>query len=76
MRFILTQICPRCFLHVFCILLNFRICERTGVACATEDTDTGDTLSKKQLNDIYACLFDSMNDYTKDRRGDVGAWYV
>jgi len=29
-----------------------------------------------QTKTIFDCLFQCMNDYTIDSRGDVGAWYV
>lgn len=32
------------------------------------------SLCSENVDDVYGTLLESMNDYTTDGRGDVGAW--
>lgn len=31
-------------------------------------------LTSKQINDLYRCFFEGLQEYTQDNRGDIGAW--
>lgn len=44
---------------------------KAGV-CASGSTDSA--LCSENVSEVYNALINSMNDYTTDSRGDVGAW--
>uniref|UniRef100_A0A7N8WQW6 Tubulin-specific chaperone D n=1 Tax=Mastacembelus armatus TaxID=205130 RepID=A0A7N8WQW6_9TELE len=48
-----------------------QVCTKAGV-CANGSPDSA--LCSENVADVYGTLLQSMNDYTKDSRGDVGAW--
>ncbi|KAM9346639.1 tubulin-specific chaperone D [Symphorus nematophorus] len=48
-----------------------QVCVKAGV-CAHGSPDSA--LCSQNVAEVYGTLLDSMNDYTRDRRGDVGAW--
>ncbi|KAF7659956.1 hypothetical protein LDENG_00290530 [Lucifuga dentata] len=48
-----------------------QVCVKAGV-CAHGSPDS--VLCSENVADVYGALLDSMNDYTTDSRGDVGAW--
>ncbi|TMS15155.1 Tubulin-specific chaperone D [Larimichthys crocea] len=48
-----------------------RVCLKAGV-CANGSLDSN--LCSENVSEVYGTLLDSMNDYTTDSRGDVGAW--
>uniref|UniRef100_A0A3Q3IL70 Tubulin-specific chaperone D n=1 Tax=Monopterus albus TaxID=43700 RepID=A0A3Q3IL70_MONAL len=48
-----------------------QVCVKAG-ACAQGSPDS--TLCSENIAEVYGTLLKSMNDYTKDSRGDVGAW--
>lgn len=48
-----------------------QVCMKAGV-CASGSTDSA--LCSENVAEVYGVLLNSMNDYTTDSRGDVGAW--
>ncbi|XP_045891723.1 tubulin-specific chaperone D [Micropterus dolomieu] len=48
-----------------------QVCVKAGV-CAHGSPDS--TLCAENVAEVYGALLNSMNDYTTDSRGDVGAW--
>ncbi|KAE8283277.1 Tubulin-specific chaperone D Beta-tubulin cofactor D Tubulin-folding cofactor D [Larimichthys crocea] len=48
-----------------------QVCLKAGV-CANGSLDSN--LCSENVSEVYGTLLDSMNDYTTDSRGDVGAW--
>ena len=47
-----------------------RICVTVGI---TRDDDSESAVNSKLLDEIYSCLFESLNNYSIDNRGDIGA---
>lgn len=52
---------------------SVRVCVKVG-ACVHGSPDS--VLCPENVAKVYGFLHNSMNDYTVDRRGDVGAWSV
>lgn len=52
---------------------SIRVCVKVG-ACVHGSPDS--VLCPENVAKVYGFLHNSMNDYTVDRRGDVGAWSV
>lgn len=50
---------------------SVRVCVKAGV-CAHGSPDSA--LCSENVAEVYGTLLNSMNDYTTDSRGDVGAW--
>lgn len=48
-----------------------QVCVKAGV-CADGSPDS--TVCSENLSEVYEVLLNTMNDYTTDSRGDVGAW--
>ncbi|KAK5856207.1 hypothetical protein PBY51_007816 [Eleginops maclovinus] len=48
-----------------------QVCQKAGV-CAHDSSDSA--LCSENVAEVYAVLLNCMNDYTRDSRGDVGAW--
>ncbi|KAM7371735.1 hypothetical protein PAMP_008946 [Pampus punctatissimus] len=48
-----------------------QVCIKAGV-CTNGSTDSA--LCSENVAEVYSALLNSMNDYTTDSRGDVGAW--
>ena len=50
---------------------SIRVCVKAGV-CADGTPDSA--LCSENVAEVYGALLHSMDDYTTDSRGDVGAW--
>lgn len=55
-----------------CVFLFLRVCVTVGV-CAQASPDSA--VCEGNVSGVYETLFECMNDYTTDSRGDVGAWW-
>lgn len=66
----------RPFYFIYCAILThfflFRVCTKAGV-CAEGSPDS--FVCSQNIADVYSVLLNSLNDYTSDSRGDVGAWW-
>lgn len=51
-----------------------QICEEVGVGSARKKVSPSVTLTKSQLDKVFHACFTAMDDYSTDRRGDVGSW--
>lgn len=61
-----------CCVTLTCSFCFVRVCMKAGV-CAQGPPDS--VLCSENIADVYNVLLSSMNDYTLDSRGDVGAWW-
>jgi hypothetical protein len=50
-----------------------RICKTVGVEVTTRENECIIPLNEKQVGHVFAALFRGLDDYNKERRGDVGS---
>ena len=60
-------------MYRFVIIFTFSVCDKVDLNLAV-DADPSVYLCPANISTIYGALFEAMNDYTLDSRGDVGAW--
>lgn len=51
-----------------------QICEEVGIGTSQNLTSSKVALTKSQLLQVFDAFFSALDDYSTDRRGDVGSW--